>query len=617
MANELNESERFAKEVKIDEEEEEEEEEEQIEEWDDWQSEEEDSVLDFLCLFCTSRFDSTLALFKHCSLDHSFDFHGVVRNFALDFYGSIKLINYIRSQVAENKCWVCRRSFQCNGDLQNHFHVGCEMDGKVLWEDDSYLKPYMEDDSLLHSFACDEDEDDCTTSMDKEVMRELISSEDLAELCSNGELDAQTEIGQKGCCLEIERIVASGISLDKSSGSFHQKNKNEQLRVSRGIVAAREIKSVNDNYFGAYGSFGIHREMLSDKVRTDTYRCALLSNPTLMDQATVLDVGCGTGILSLFAAQAGASRVIAVEASAKMATVATQVAKDNGLLADWSMRCEQPDSKNVVSVVHCMVEDLDKHVQVPPHSVDVLVSEWMGYCLLYESMLNSVLYARDHFLKPGGAILPDTATIFGAGFGRGGTSLPFWENVYGYDMSCIGKEVVEDASCVPIVDVVNSQDIVTESAMLHFFDLVLMKQDEMDFTSTFDLKLKSEHMVDSAYAPSGVTWCYGIVLWFETGFTSRFCKETPALLSTSPYSPKTHWSQTIFTFKEPIAMTAAKSITNSSAAIGSKECPATTIRSRISIARSSEHRSIDVSMETTGISSTGRKHSWPVQIFNL
>lgn len=44
-----------------------------------------------------------------------------------------------------------------------------------------------------------------------------------------------------------------------------------------------------------------------------------------------------------------------------------------------------------------------------PGKVDVIVSEWMGYCLLYESMLDSVLYARDKFLVPGGAILPDTA----------------------------------------------------------------------------------------------------------------------------------------------------------------------------------------------------------------
>jgi protein arginine N-methyltransferase 3 len=54
-----------------------------------------------------------------------------------------------------------------------------------------------------------------------------------------------------------------------------------------------------------------------------------------------------------------------------------------------------------------------------------------------------------------------------AGFGKGGTSLSFWENVYGFNMSCIGKEVVEDAAQQPIVDVVDSRDIVTETSVLH------------------------------------------------------------------------------------------------------------------------------------------------------
>jgi len=55
---------------------------------------------------------------------------------------------------------------------------------------------------------------------------------------------------------------------------------------------------------------------------------------------------------------------------------------------------------------------------------------------------------------------------FAAGFGRGGTSLPFWENVYGFSMSCVGKELVEDAAEVPIVDVIDSRDIVTDTAAL-------------------------------------------------------------------------------------------------------------------------------------------------------
>lgn len=55
---------------------------------------------------------------------------------------------------------------------------------------------------------------------------------------------------------------------------------------------------------------------------------------------------------------------------------------------------------------------------------------------------------------------------FAAGFGKGCTSLPFWENVYGLDMSCVGKELVEDAAKIPIVDHVDDHDLVTRAAVL-------------------------------------------------------------------------------------------------------------------------------------------------------
>ena len=46
-------------------------------------------------------------------------------------------------------------------------------------------------------------------------------------------------------------------------------------------------------------------------------------------------------------------------------------------------------------------------VKLPFESVDVIISEWMGYFLLFESMLDTVLWARDRYLAPGGHLLPD------------------------------------------------------------------------------------------------------------------------------------------------------------------------------------------------------------------
>jgi len=52
-----------------------------------------------------------------------------------------------------------------------------------------------------------------------------------------------------------------------------------------------------------------------------------------------------------------------------------------------------------------------EEVKLPVDSVDIIVSEWMGYFLFYESMLSTVIYARDKWLKAGGLIFPDKADL--------------------------------------------------------------------------------------------------------------------------------------------------------------------------------------------------------------
>ena len=74
----------------------------------------------------------------------------------------------------------------------------------------------------------------------------------------------------------------------------------------------------------------IHAVMIQDTVRTSSYASFILTNPALFRGATVMDVGCGTGILSLFAAQAGAKRVLAIDASA-IAEKAEKIVKTNKL----------------------------------------------------------------------------------------------------------------------------------------------------------------------------------------------------------------------------------------------------------------------------------------------
>lgn len=56
-----------------------------------------------------------------------------------------------------------------------------------------------------------------------------------------------------------------------------------------------------------------------------------------------------------------------------------------------------------------MIKGKMEEIELPVPHVDIIISEWMGYFLLYESMLDSVLFARDKYLVKGGKMLPDKA----------------------------------------------------------------------------------------------------------------------------------------------------------------------------------------------------------------
>jgi tRNA/tmRNA/rRNA uracil-C5-methylase (TrmA/RlmC/RlmD family) len=148
----------------------------------------------------------------------------------------------------------------------------------------------------------------------------------------------------------------------------------------------------HDYYFGSYSHFYIHEEMLKDKVRTNAYRNAIEGNREDFRDKIVLDIGAGTGILSIFAARAGAKHVYAVE-NAEIAYFAREIIKKNGL-------------EDKITILKGKMEE----VVLPVPEVDIIISEWMGYFLLYESMLDSVLWARDKYLnKKTGKMLPDRA----------------------------------------------------------------------------------------------------------------------------------------------------------------------------------------------------------------
>lgn len=282
-----------------------------------------------------------------------------------------------------------------------------------------------------------------------------------------------------------------------------------------------------DYYFDSYSHFGIHEEMLKDEVRTLSYRNSIVNNKHLFKGKVVLDVGCGTGILSMFAAQAGAKMVIGIDCS-EIIVQARQIVKDNGF-------------DHIITLIKGKVEE----VTLPVEKVDIIISEWMGYFLLYESMLDTVIFARDKWLAPGGLIFPDKATLYITAIEDTEykeEKINFWDKVYGFNMSCIKEMALRE----PLVDTVDQNMVITNACPILKVDILTVKKSDLDFSSTFKLTAGRND------------YCHAFVAYFDIEFSK--CHK-PIYFSTGPKARYTHWKQTVFYLTDVLSIRQGEVIT--------------------------------------------------------
>lgn len=279
----------------------------------------------------------------------------------------------------------------------------------------------------------------------------------------------------------------------------------------------------SDYYFDSYSHFSIHEEMLKDSVRTESYRRAIMA-PGICKGKVVLDVGCGTGILSMFAVKAGAKHVYAIDC-ATIIDQAREIARANGMA-------------DKITFIKGKVEEVDV-----PEKVDVLISEWMGYFLMYESMLQSVIFARDKWLKPGGLVLPDKCTLYINAIEDAeykAAKIDWWGNVYGFNMSCIGEIALSE----PLVDMVEGRQVVTSDAVLKTYDIAHATSADMVMENApFTLRAKREDTV------------HAFVTFFDVQFT-----QSKVRFTTSPAAKYTHWKQAVLYLAESLSVRAGEEI---------------------------------------------------------
>ena len=267
-----------------------------------------------------------------------------------------------------------------------------------------------------------------------------------------------------------------------------------------------------------YAEFEVHRTMVCDRVRTDAFRGAI--EALVRPGDIVLDVGAGTGILSVFAARAGASRVYAVEQTT-MAVLAQQLAIANGV-------------DDIVEVIQGDVLDIE-----PSEGADVVVSEWLGGFGIDEGMLVPVIAARDRWLKAGGVMIPQSVTAWAALVHDShlAETVEFLkERPYGLLLDDLADKTVNEILYSGSDRHLTVADRRSASARLWTTDVGSIPIEEARAPHEADVRLSvQEHGTANALA-----------LWFSAELGAGIS------LSVGPGDPPTHWGMTTAPLSAPV-----------------------------------------------------------------
>lgn len=271
-----------------------------------------------------------------------------------------------------------------------------------------------------------------------------------------------------------------------------------------------------------------HLNMLKDYVRLAAYRRAI--EHVVNAETIAMDLGAGTGILSFFAAQAGAKLVYAIEKQPHIVALAQELAAENGF--DQHIDFIEGLSNLVPA----------DRLQPKP---TVLIAEIIGDGILEENILEYTLDARDRLLAPGGTLIPYQLDIYVFPFQSDvrESRLPEvheLKDLYGVDFSLMASVLSNKASL----------------KLEHYTPMLNKTMGEAVLATTLDLRTLTSSMFHETFE----------VPIAQNGEVTGFCGyfkvhlDESTTLTNSPWAPKTHWRNLVYTLPAARSVTAGESL---------------------------------------------------------
>jgi len=269
-----------------------------------------------------------------------------------------------------------------------------------------------------------------------------------------------------------------------------------------------------------------HTQMINDKYRNNFYLSALKS--VIKTNSSVLEIGTGSGLLSMMAANLGAHEINTCETNSIMAATARKIIADNNL-------------GEKINVIQKKSTDIKIGIDINKPA-DILVSEIFSSNLLSEDAIPSLEDAKQRLISKKAKIIPEYGSIMIALFG-------------GED---IGKNIYTEE--FENIKLKKFNSIVAKKYILHRQDLKINLMSSTFEAFRFDFVNKNNFPPENKKIEIEATKkgrSYGIIQWIKMEMGDGLKHENhPSNLTSA-----SGWQKILYVFDDPIELSIGQKIT--------------------------------------------------------